>query len=484
MKDGHLATLRGGQRGDEDRALALQFAPLLRMDAREPFLPLAFGYTVFRGDRDSPSFPRQVQLPPACKFAIEYAIWWDWDIEHLYELEHVWVYVGRDDKIYTAEASWHGEWHSMRSPDGSLPLLDGRVSSCSEPGKHAFAPDPARLLKQKAKTGLACGPRAGTSGVHVTPLFAGRIAERNVINNQLVWTWLEGKRFEPAWNFSQVVDLSDCIAVPWPALDAWIPQRVKHLVAELETGIAPRQRRVLRIAHRGASALAQENSISAFRVAAERGADMVEVDLRFTADKIPVAAHDADLQRVYGVEGNVADCSLEELHRLTEGRGEPLLTLEQVVQACRGLMLGLYLDVKDVDDEAAGMAAVDLLRRNGMLSVTVFGSFRADWMADLKALCPDALTSILFASRHVEPVQLARSLKADFVHACWERFDRPQEWLTPDWLGAVRDAGLGVMIWNEHRPDVIRDLYELGIYGICADDPQLLLPPKTADSSP
>ena len=65
---------------------------------------------------------------------------------------------------------------------------------------------------------------------------------------------------------------------------------------------------------------------------------MVEVDLRFTADKIPVAAHDADLQRVYGVEANVADCSLEELHCLTKGRGEPLLTLEQVVQACRQLM--------------------------------------------------------------------------------------------------------------------------------------------------
>ena len=127
------------------------------------------------------------------------------------------------------------------------------------------------------------------------------------------------------------------------------------------------------------------------------------------------------------------------------------------------------------------MAAVDLLRRNGMLPGDRLCSFRADWMADLKALCPDALTSILFASRHVDPVQLARSLNADFVHPCWERFDRPQDWLTPDWLAAVREAGLGVMIWHEERPDVIRDLYELGIYGICADDPELLLPPQIAD---
>ena len=93
MKDSHLAELRGGQRSDNDRALALQFAPMLRMDANEPLVPIALGYTVFREDRDSPSFPRRIELPPACEFAIEYAIWWDWDIEHLYELEHVWVYV-------------------------------------------------------------------------------------------------------------------------------------------------------------------------------------------------------------------------------------------------------------------------------------------------------------------------------------------------------------------------------------------------------
>ncbi len=478
IKDCQLAGLQGGQRADDARSLALQFAPMLRMDAREPFLPLAFAYTVFHEDCDSPSFPRRVQLPSGCSFAIEYAIWWDWDIEHLYELEHIWVYVGPDDRVIAADASWHGEWRSMRSSDGSLPLLDGRVSPCSEPGKHAFAPDPAILLKQKSKTGLACGPRAGTSGVHITPLFAGRIAERNVINNQLVWTWLERRRFEPAWNFSQTVDLRDCIAVPWPALEAWIPERVAHLVAEIEAGIAPAERRVLRIAHRGASALAQENSVAAFRLAAERGADMIEVDLRFTADKVPVAAHDADLQRVYGVEGNIADCSLAQLQQLTAGRGEPLLTMEQVVQSCRELMLGLYLDVKDVDNESAGMAVVELLRQNGMLPVTVFGSFRADWMAELKALCPDAMTSILFASRHVDPVALGSSLNADFVHPCWERFDRPQDWLTPDWLAAVRDAGLGVMIWHEHRPDVIRDLYQLGIYGICADDPLDLLPKR------
>ncbi len=470
-----MALLQGESRATETRALALRHAPLLRMDTREPFLPLAFGYTLFRSDGDSPSFPRRVTLPPEAACALEYAIWWDWDIEHLYELEHIWIYLSAEGQVVAADASWHGEWNPLRAADGRPELQDGRVVVYSEPGKHAFAPSPERLQQRRSLTALSCSRAAGTGGVHVTPLFAGRIQDRTVLNNQLVWTWLERQRFEPCQDYARVVDLRERIAVPWEALDTWIPDRLQHVLGELEACIDPAGRRVLRIAHRGASSRAQENSLAAFQLAAELGADMVEVDLRFTADYVPVAAHDADLQRVYGVAAGIADISWEQLQALVPPDREPLLSLEEVVRACRELHLGIYLDVKEVEETVA-MDIIAMFRRHGMLHRTVFGSFRADWMAELKALCPDAMTSILFGSIHVDPVQLARSLNADFVHPCWERLDRPQDLLTPDWLAAVRAAGLGVMIWHEECPDVIRDLQQLGIYGICSDEPQLLLP--------
>ena len=480
MSDQQLEGLRGEPRSTAGHALALRHAPLLRMDVREPFLPAAFGYTLFRNEGDSPSFPRHITLPPGAASAIEYAIWWDWDIGHLYELEHVWVYLSADDEVVVVEASWHGEWNVLRATGGGPPLQDGRVIVHSEPGKHAFAQSPEWLLERRERTANACGKRAGTGGVHVTPLYAGRIHERTVLNNQLVWTWLERQSFTPTWDFSQVVDLRDCVAVPWEALDAWIPGRVKYLLAQLEASIPLPERRVLRIAHRGASAHAQESSVESFRIAAELGADMVEFDLRLTADKVPVVAHDSNLQRVFGVEGSIGDISWDELQKLTPPGLEPVLSLEQAIKACSELQLGIYLDVKDADDEAAALEVIALFKRYRMLQATVFGSFRADWMAELKALCPEAMTSILFAAQHLDPVQLARSLNADFVHPCWERFDRPQDLLAPDWLAAAREAGLGVMIWHEERPEVIRDLYQLGIYGICTDEPQLLLPDASA----
>jgi putative hydrolase of the HAD superfamily len=78
---------------DADYQLALRHAPYIRFDDREPFLPSVVGYTIFRESGASASFPRQIHLDAEVATVIEYAIWWDWDIGHLYELEHVWVYV-------------------------------------------------------------------------------------------------------------------------------------------------------------------------------------------------------------------------------------------------------------------------------------------------------------------------------------------------------------------------------------------------------
>ena len=124
---------------DVDRELAARHAPVIRFDAREPFLPSLVGYTVFRTDDDSPSFPRQIELGarPGAVVAIEYAVWWDWDIQHLYELEHVWVYLNADEQLIGAEASWHGGFNDM-AVNGALLLTDNRLTVYSEPGKHAF----------------------------------------------------------------------------------------------------------------------------------------------------------------------------------------------------------------------------------------------------------------------------------------------------------------------------------------------------------
>ncbi len=86
-----------------DAALAAAHAPILRFDRAEPFLPKRVGYQVLREPADSGVDYRRTRSGPVpLRFdlagldaVVEYGIWWDWDIQHLYGLEAAWVYRGR-----------------------------------------------------------------------------------------------------------------------------------------------------------------------------------------------------------------------------------------------------------------------------------------------------------------------------------------------------------------------------------------------------
>ncbi len=457
----------------DDYALAQRHAPLIRFDAREPFLPLAVGYSVFRADGSSPSFPRQVTLPPGSTAAIEYAIWWDWDIQHLYELEHIRVFVGPDDRPMAADASWHGGMHPMRTDDGSLPTENGRVCLFSESGKHAFAPLTDWLIERRAETDRHCGRESGSDGLIVPPVFAGLIHDKTPLNDQLARTFLERQAFQPSYDYSQRFDLAQAAFVPWPSLFEWIPRRVNEWVRHLRETIPPNERRVLRIAHRGASAYAQEGSTASIHRAQELGADMVEVDIRTTRDGVPIIAHDADLTRVFGVPGAISDLTLGELRALAPEGREPPLTFEAMVALCASLGLRLYLDVKDVS-AGAWDSILDSLRQHGLLDSSIFGSFHPDLLAEIKHKEPRARTSILFSSAHIDAAALGLALGADYVHPCWERFESPSALLTTAWIERVRDAGPGIVCWHEERPAEIEALQALGVDAVCSDRPDLL----------
>ncbi|MCY3916763.1 MAG: glycerophosphodiester phosphodiesterase [Chloroflexi bacterium] len=472
--DAQLESLRRSAPLDADGALARRYAPFLHFDEREPFFPSVVGYTIFRQGAPSASFPRDIQLTAETAFAIEYAIWWDWDIQHLYELEHIWVYVDGDGGIAEAEASWHGRYHQMRDESGRLPLREGRLALHSEPGKHAFAPSLGWLLLRKAKTRASCGARAGAMGLHVTPLFDGVILDDRPLNNRLVHTWLERQQFEPSFAFNKSFDLRSTSFVRCAQLLDWVPARVSAWLACLAAAIPPEQRRVLRIAHRGASAYAAENSLEAIRAAAELGADMVEIDIRATADDVPVVIHDSSLRRTHGLEGDVSEFTMEALRQMTAAERQ-VISFDEALDQCRALGLGLYLDIKRLTI-ASARAMFESLDARQYVKHTIFGSFRPDYLADIKAARPDARTSILFGAVDIDPVKLAQSINADYVHPCWEnRAEQPHRLLKSDWIKAVRKANLGIVCWHEERPSEIAALKALGVDAICSDKPELLV---------
>ncbi len=477
MSDPLLLELYQTPQASADQQLAAHYAPILYFDAHEPFFPLAAGYTIFRSDQPSPSFTRQISLReenhPAAELAIEYAIWWDWDSGHLYELEHVWVYVDADGHVVHCEASAHGGFSTM-VVDGQPPHQGDRVVLYSEPGKHAFAATPAWPADvYRPHPRATTREAAGMGGLLVNDLFRGRIHARTPLTNTLVRTYLQRQGFLPSWNFSQEFRFTPEQLVPWPALDAWIPRRIDWWVAELQRTISPSEYRFLRVGHRGASAYAPDNTLAGLRKAAALGADMVEVDVQCTADGQAVLVHDAALRTADGHWLPVAQSTLEQLQTVELGGGERVPTLAEAIAYCKEARLGMYIELKD---GRTIPTVLGLLHTNRYTGASIIGSFRPDWLADVKARSPHVATSVLFGATTVEPVQFAGAVGADYVHPCWERRSaRPDQLLTPAWLEAVRAANLGIVCWHEERPDVIASLRSRGVDAICSDQPELLI---------
>lgn len=125
-------------------------------------------------------------------------------------------------------------------------------------------------------------------------------------------------------------------------------------------------RRPLVIAHRGASALAVENSAEALEAAIALQADIVEFDIRPSRDQVPICCHDPDLARLRGRADFVASLDAGELASLG------LLPLSQLLELARG-RVPLLLDCKAETEAFFGSVATSLAKSEVAESAVVLG---------------------------------------------------------------------------------------------------------------
>ena len=225
--------------------------------------------------------------------------------------------------------------------------------------------------------------------------------------------------------------------------------------------------RPLAIAHRGASAYAAENTLAAFRLAAELGADMWEIDVQLTGDGVAVVSHDADLARRFGRPEAIADLAFADLRRLAPD----LPSLQETIALADALGQSLYVELKA---PGSGPVAWRTLEAAGFTRAGL-GSFQVAEVRPLaEARCPYLLSVLVPLG--ADPFEPADQGGADIVHPCWERGggDRPQDQLTPAFFAEARARDLGVVLWHEERPAVLADLMALPVLGICTNEPDLM----------
>jgi glycerophosphoryl diester phosphodiesterase len=252
------------------------------------------------------------------------------------------------------------------------------------------------------------------------------------------------------------------------------------------------KRSPLIIGHRGASADAPENTLAAFQLAIDDGADGVEFDVQLSKDGIPVIIHDATLTRV-GLRGDkVADLTADQLASIDVGSwfnarfrdrakrdysGETVPTLEQLLALLSSFDGLIYIELKvNVPDYASLAAAVcEVIRDSPQLSQMIVKSFKLAAIPEVRRLLPDVQTAALF-----EPSINTVLRRPNYMIAMTREFGAHQISLHHSLASAkltslAAEAEMPITIWTADDPKWIGRCRQRGIGSLITNDPKKLI---------
>lgn len=228
------------------------------------------------------------------------------------------------------------------------------------------------------------------------------------------------------------------------------------------------------IAHRGASIEAPENTMLAFERAVDAGADMIELDVRFTQDGKTVVLHDRRVDRTTNGQGNVDEMSWHDLQSLlisgaeAHGRQERISLLSDVLQWARG-KIGLNIEIKKPPSSGPTLAeavaeAVDHARFP--LDQLIISSFDMEILRHLESIRSDLALAPLFTQPPEQPEEL-KALPGTWLHPHFSHVNETT-------MAAIQTAGRRVNVWTVNDAEEQERLIALGVDGIITDDPRAL----------
>lgn len=226
-------------------------------------------------------------------------------------------------------------------------------------------------------------------------------------------------------------------------------------------------------AHRGASGYAPENTLRAFALAADMGADGVELDVQRTCDGVLVVFHDETVDRVTDGHGCLADMTLAEVKRLRvcrpfPGMAEEIPTLAEALTllkarglCCNAELKNSVLPYPDMEAEVLSLAA-----KMGMREAMLYSSFQHHSMLRIKQLDPSARVGLLYAATLVRPWDYARALGADALHP-----EFTEVLQTADEVERAHALGLEVNPWTVNEDAHLRAMIAAGCDRIITNYP-------------
>jgi glycerophosphoryl diester phosphodiesterase len=247
------------------------------------------------------------------------------------------------------------------------------------------------------------------------------------------------------------------------------------------------------IAHRGASALAPENTLAAFSLAIDEGADGIEFDVRLSKDGVPVVIHDATLLRTAGINEPVASMTAEELSRIDAGSwfnatypdrareefaAERVASLQTILRHLESVEGPIYIELKcETGDDVSALVDSVCAEIEGspLLGRIIIKSFRLEVIPRVRTVLPGVKTAALFAPKVMRflrkekyLINIARELGADHLSLHKSLVSRKV-------ASKAGKIGMPVTTWTVDHPRWLRRATKQGLFAIITNDPGSML---------
>lgn len=241
------------------------------------------------------------------------------------------------------------------------------------------------------------------------------------------------------------------------------------------------------VAHRGASAYMPENTMEAFRLAFDRfHVDMIEFDVHFSKDNVPVVIHDSRLERTTNGEGYVSQRLFKDLENLDAGyyfdpqgkkiyperdQGIRISSLEQVLIAFPGRALGVEIKEKS---EKLTHAVVHLLQKYQADKNAVVGSKHHKvsqtlhrHYPEIRRFCSqrDLFNFFLDFRAGKSPKKESGFVASMPIKIFGVRFDETK------WVQYLKEKSIFILFWAFQDSKAIPELLRKGADGFVVDDP-------------
>lgn len=242
------------------------------------------------------------------------------------------------------------------------------------------------------------------------------------------------------------------------------------------------------IGHRGASAVAPENTLAAFQHAFVDGADGIEFDVQLALDGVAVVIHDTTLRRTGLRNGAIATLSSSELAQIDVGTwfngrhpsaaqpiytNERIPTLAQVFELTKERSAPLYVEMKCAVHECTALAAEvsRLVREYSLVDSAVVESFTLAAIAAVKQVAPEIRTAALFEPKISRPLPLARKLVEEAIRYGADEIALHRTLATRRVVETARSHDLKTVVWTVDNIAWVKRARDYGIHALITNKP-------------